>query len=241
MDELTAYIQNLIQYAGDAIFTVGKSQCILSWNLGAQELLGYSPEEIVGTPVDTLSPQDQKRLMRSMVIEVMDGGTLKNLELELTGKNGTSVTAYVTASPVRDITAEVVAVSVIAKDITDQNKLLLALIQKEKRTAHLEALVQALTTVSHHIRNAAAVILAKAEVSREQDGLKDYHELTRICQRETRRITAVIDSLQEMISEAQDKDVDVRTAELTGAPAKEVDIEARLAEKLKRIDDEFSK
>jgi len=240
MDELTTYIQNLITYAGDAIFTVGKSQCILSWNLGAQEFLGYMPAEIVGKPVDTLSPHDQKRLMRSMVLEVMDGGTLKNLELELTGKNGAVVSAYVTASPVRDITEEVVAVSIIAKDITDQNKLLLTLIQKEKRTAHLEALVEALTTVSHHIRNAAAVIMAKAELSREVDQPKTYHELTRICLRETRRITAVIDSLQEMTKEAHADDTDVKTVELVGAPAKQVDIETRLAEKLKRIDEELS-
>ncbi len=239
MDELTTYIQNLITYAGDAIFTVGKSQCILSWNLGAQELLGYAPAEIVGKPVDMLSPQDQKRLMRSMVIEVMDGGTLKNLELELTGKKGTVVTAYVTASPIRDITEEVVAVSIIAKDITDQNKLLLALIQKEKRTAHLEALVEALTTVSHHIRNAAAVILAKAEVAREIDKPKAFHELTRVCVRETRRITAVIDSLQELTKAAREQDADVKTVKMSGAPANQVDIEAHLAEKLRRIDEEL--
>jgi PAS domain S-box-containing protein len=241
MDELTAYIQNLIQYAGDAIFTVGKSQCILSWNLGAQELLGYTPEEIVGKPVDMLSPLDQKRLMRSMVIEVMDGGTLKNLELELTGKNDASVTAYVTASPVRDITAEVVAVSVIAKDITDQNKLLLALIQKEKRAAHLEAMVEALTTLSHYIRNAAAVISAKAELSGEMDRVESYRELSQTCIRETRRITAVIESLHDLIDDVRVRDAAVTTVEMSGAPSKLVDIEVRLAEKLKRIDDEFSK
>lgn len=238
MDELTAYIQNLIQNAGDAIFTVGKSQCILSWNLGAQELLGYGPDEIVGKPVDVLSPPDQKRLMRSMVLEVMDGGTLKNLELELTGKAGNAVTAYVTASPVRDITEEVVAVSVIAKDITDQNKLLLALIQKEKRSAHLEAMVESLTTLSHHIRNAAAVISAKAELAEQANDAGMYRQLPLVCRRETRRITAVIECLQELVEEGKRSESDVATVELSGAPSRLVDIEARLKEKLKRIEEE---
>jgi len=223
MESIDKYLQNLVKYAGDAIFTVGKTQTILSWNLGAEDLFGYTAEAIIGKGVDLLSPYENKRMMRSLVVEAMEEGTLKNLECELIHHNGRTVSVYLTASPIRDANENMVAVSIIAKDVTDQNKLLLTLIEKQKRQAHLEALVQSLTTISHHIRNAAAVISTKAEVSKEQDHLESYRALATICLKETRRISAVIDSLNDM----------VRDVEESGS-----DIETRLHERLKNMDEE---
>lgn len=238
MDNIHRYFDNLIQNAGDAIFAVGKTQTILFWNRGAEELLGFKPAEIVGKNVDVLSPYENKRQMRSMVVEVFEEGTLKNLECELTNKDGRIAAVYVTASPVYDENENVVAVSVIAKDVSDQNKLLLTLIEKEKRAARLEALVQSLTTISHYIRNSAAVVSAKAEVSRQIDELKTYRELVAICLKETKRIVAVIESLNDMVREVGKRDEKIETAEMAGAPSLVIDIEERLKERLKKMDEE---
>lgn len=238
MESIDKYLQNLVKYAGDAIFTVGKTQTILSWNLGAEELFGYTAENMMGKGVDILSPYDNKRMMRSLVVEAMEEGTLKNLECELIHQNGRTVSVYLTASPIRDANENVVAVSIIAKDVTDQNKLLLTLIEKQKRQAHLEALVQSLTTISHHIRNAAAVISAKAEVSRELDQMESYRTLVQTCIKETRRISAVIDSLNDMVREVEQNGADIETAKMSGAPSRVIDIETRLHERLKNMDEE---
>lgn len=238
MESIDKYLQNLVKYAGDAIFTVGKTQTILSWNLGAEELFGYTAESMMGKGVDILSPYDNKRMMRSLVVEAMEEGTLKNLECELIHQNGRTVSVYLTASPIRDANENVVAVSIIAKDVTDQNKLLLTLIEKQKRQAHLEALVQSLTTISHHIRNASAVISAKAEVSRELDQMESYRTLVQTCIKETRRISAVIDSLNDMVREVEQNGADIETAKMSGAPSRVIDIENRLHERLKNMDEE---
>lgn len=238
METIDKYLQSLVKYAGDAIFTVGKTQTVLSWNLGAEELFGYSSEEIIGKGVDLLSPYDNKRMMRSMVVEAMEEGTLKNLECELIHHNGRAVSVYLTASPIRDANENVIAVSIIAKDVTDQNKLLLTLIEKQKRQAHLEALMQSLTTISHHIRNAVAVISTKAEVSREVDRTESYHELVTICLTETKRIAAVIDSLNDMVREVEVTGNDIETTKMNGAPSRMIDIETALAERLKNLDKE---
>ena len=238
MDHIQKYFDNLIQNAGDAIFAVGKTQTILMWNLGAEELLGFKPQDIIVKNVDVLSPYENKRQMRSMVVEVFEEGTLKNLECELTNQDGRIATVYLTASPIRDENENVVAISIIAKDVTDQNRLLLTLIEKEKRAAHLEALVQSLTTISHYIRNSAAIISAKSEVSRQMDQPQSYHELVTICLKETKRIVAVIESLNDMVREVESRDENIQTAEMAGAPSRVIDIEARLKERLKKIDEE---
>lgn len=238
METIDKYLQNLVKYAGDAIFTVGKTQSVLSWNLGAEDLFGYTSEEIIGKGVDLLSPYDNKRMMRSMVVEAMEEGTLKNLECELIHHNGRTVSVYLTASPIRDANENVIAVSIIAKDVTDQNKLLLTLIEKQKRQAHLEALMQSLTTISHHIRNAAAVISTKAEVSREVDSLDDYRVLVRACLKETKRIAAVIDSLNDMVMEVEQSGSDIETTKMNGAPSRVIDIETRLADRLRKLEEE---
>lgn len=238
MESIDKYLQNLVKYAGDAIFTVGKTQTILSWNLGAEDLFGYTAEAVIGKGVDLLSPYENKRMMRSLVVEAMEEGTLKNLECELIHQNGRTVSVYLTASPIRDANENMVAVSIIAKDVTDQNKLLLTLIEKQKRQAHLEALVQSLTTISHHIRNAAAVISTKAEVSKEQDSLDSYRTLATTCLKETRRIAAVIDSLNDMVRDVEETGSDIETARMNGAPSRVIDIEERLRERLKNMDEE---
>jgi PAS domain S-box-containing protein len=238
MESIDKYLQNLVKYAGDAIFTVGRTQTVLSWNLGAEELFGYIAEDIIGKSVDLLSPYDHKRMMRSMVVEAMEEGTLKNLECELIHQNGRSVSVYLTASPIRDANENVIAVSIIAKDVTDQNKLLLTLIEKQKRQAHLEALMQSLTTISHHIRNTAAVISAKAQVSKELDKIESYRELSSVCLTETKRIVAVIEALNDMVVKVEKSGEDIETKHVNGAPTEMIDIEERLKERLKNIDKE---
>jgi PAS domain S-box-containing protein len=195
------YLKNLILFAGDAIFTVGKTQCIATWNQGSQDLLGYRADEIIGQPVDMLSPDDNKRLMRAMVIEAMEGDALKNLECELNGKNG-KVAVYVTASPIKNEFMDIIGVSIIAKDITDQNRLIQAFIQQEKNHSHLKGLIETLTTLNHHIRNAVASISLKAEVCRQFDHVEEYRELTETCVRQSKRIAAVLESLHQVVVHA---------------------------------------
>ncbi|MBL7961402.1 hypothetical protein JNL27_14305, partial [bacterium] len=110
----------------------------------------------------------------------------------------------------------------------------------QKRQAHLEALMESLTTISHHIRNAAAVISAKAEVSREVNQIDTYRTLVSTCVKETKRIAAVIDSLNDMVREVGQSGDDIETTKMNGAPSKVIDIESRLKERLKKIDEEKS-
>ncbi len=233
------YLKNLIQYAADAIFTVGKTQCVMTWNAGAEELLGYKAHEIIGQPADVLSPEGNKRLMRMMVIETMEGDALKNLECELNGKNG-KVAVYVTASPIKNEFMDIVGVSVIAKDITDQNRLIQMFIRQERNHAHLRGLIETLTTLNHHIRNAVAAISLKAEVCRQLDRVEEYRELTQTCVRQSKRIAAVLESLHEVVKRAQRLDEDVKTVDVGGSPSPQLDIENNLESRLKAIDEEFA-
>ncbi len=227
--------ESIVQNAGDAIFVIGKTETIAYWNRGAEELLGYSQSDILGKSADILSPFEDKRFMRAITIQVIEEGVLKNLESELVKKDGRTISAYLTASRITDANENVIGVSIVAKDVTDQNRLLIHLIDQQRRAGQLEALVRSLTTISHYVRNAAAVISARAEISREIDSVESYQKLVDTCLHETRRIVAVVVSLNDMVKEVEKSGDSMDTVEMTGAPTLLFDIEARIQEHLKKI------
>lgn len=55
----TAHLAAIVESSDDAIFSKSTDAVILSWNLGAQRLYGYTPEEAVGRPVAMLAPPER--------------------------------------------------------------------------------------------------------------------------------------------------------------------------------------
>lgn len=228
IDNVEHYLESLVRYAGDVIFTVGSEKCILSWNIGAEEILGYPRDEIIGKSVNVLSSPNEPGQMSELTEEVLTGGgdVMKNLDLHLRAKNGDLVDVYVTASPIMDEKKNVRGVSVIAKDVTDQNRLIYELVKKEKNDARIEALKETLSTISHHINNATASIVTMAELCKRMPDEKNVTILIDLVMLKSRTIAAVIRSLNKVVER-----MDFRTIEYGGAPTFLLDIE----EEMKRI------
>ncbi len=103
----------------DAIMSWSADGTLLSWNEGAEAILGYSAEEILGNSVSVLMPPgdaDWKELTRAVAAgeKVLNQGTVRR------HRNGTMIQVAVTCSPMRDESGQVTAVSCIARDIRHQ-------------------------------------------------------------------------------------------------------------------------
>ena len=104
---------------------------ITSWNKGAEQIYGYSAEEILGKKVSILEPDHLKGKIKQFVEKIKQGEKVKNYETVRLKKDGTSVNVSLTLSPVLDDSGRVIAISVIARDITERIKAEKSLVKAE--------------------------------------------------------------------------------------------------------------
>lgn len=106
-----------------------------------------------------------------------------------------------------------------------------------KQVAHLsqiQAVGQTLVTLAHHINNATQAISGMAQLCQTDDtNLHHHHQLAKISLTQSRKITAVIDVLQNMVDR-----MDLKTSDYAGTPDKMFDIEPELQERLAKIENE---
>jgi len=93
---------------------------IRTWNPGAERLYGYHRHEAVGLPGLSLVPESRHDDARMAIDCVLAGEPVQLFEIDARRKDGVLVPVAVDLWPVRSRSGEVVAVSVIACDLTEQ-------------------------------------------------------------------------------------------------------------------------
>jgi len=122
--ETKEYYENLVGNAGDAIISVDRDHRIVTWNLGAERLYGYSRSEAIGRELmHLLGGPDKGREIDDVVTEAFSSGGIRTYEAERYKKSGGKVYVAVTASPLRDGRGEIIGLSGIHKDITARKRL----------------------------------------------------------------------------------------------------------------------
>ncbi|MFQ5798805.1 MAG: PAS domain-containing protein, partial [Bacteroidota bacterium] len=117
------YLQNLVQYSGDAIISIDRNATILFWNRGAEEIYGYRPQEVIGNSLFMFDPPEIRAEHKRLIQRVFRGESVRNLEQQRLRKDGQPIWVSATLSPVKDASGRVLGVSAIVTDIT-QRKLL---------------------------------------------------------------------------------------------------------------------
>ena len=114
-DRLTAFI-------GDAKISKDLGGVITSWNKGAEQMFGYSAEEIVGQPVTVLIPSDRLDEEYAILQHVRRGDQVDNFETVRRCKDGSLINVSLTISPIKGAEGKVVGAVKIARDITRQKR-----------------------------------------------------------------------------------------------------------------------
>ena len=113
----------IIESSEDAIFSKTPDGVITTWNPGAEKLYGFTAAEACGRRIGELIipdhlPEDEMGVIR----QVLSGQPVKHYETERRRKDGMLVTVSLSASAIRDSEGHTVAISVIARDITDRKR-----------------------------------------------------------------------------------------------------------------------
>jgi diguanylate cyclase (GGDEF)-like protein/PAS domain S-box-containing protein len=136
----------VIESSADSIIRAGLDNTILSWNKAAERTYGYTADEAIGRPVSLIVPPDCAEELRRLTERVHHGASVQSHETVCVRKDGARLNVALTLSPVRDRDGKTVAMSTIARDITQRKQAEEALresIEKlERRTHQLKVLTE---------------------------------------------------------------------------------------------------
>lgn len=115
-------ISAIIASSEDAIIGITLDGTITSWNEGAQRIIGFAPEEVLGQSVYLMIPENYQIEENSLLERVRKGELVKHYETVRIHKNGKLIDISVTLSPILDSNGIVVGASKITRDITERKK-----------------------------------------------------------------------------------------------------------------------
>jgi len=76
---------------GDSSLTLDPRLNVVAWTSGAQEILEYAPEEILGRPVFVLVPEDQREAVAAVMRRVAEDGRVHGFHAERLTRSGRRV------------------------------------------------------------------------------------------------------------------------------------------------------
>lgn len=131
---------NILEQVGDAIICADLDGHIKSWNKRAEELFGYSRDEVLGKPMNFIYPQSSNEFLAHKVMEPLLIHGKHTLESQLRHRDNQRFDALVSLSLERNSMGDVTGVICCCTDISRQRRAELRERSAEQRLAfHLRA------------------------------------------------------------------------------------------------------
>ncbi len=179
--------RDLFENANDGIYILDRRGCILSLNRKAEELTGYTLEEIGGQSYTLLVPPGRERQKaRRAFLKNMRGQSDKT-ELTITRKDGREVILELSTRPIWQH-GQIVGIQGIGRDITERKEL-------EKLKSDF------ISTVSHELRTPLTSIKGYVDLVLAGDVgplTLEQQEFLTIVSQNTTRLTELINDLLEI-------------------------------------------
>jgi PAS domain S-box-containing protein len=108
----------VVESSNDAIVTETLDGVVTGWNKGAEALLGYSADEIIGKNIDVMIPEPFRADAHAMLAEVGQGRSVAHHETIRRTKDERQLDVSISVSPIRSETGEIIGAAKIARDVT---------------------------------------------------------------------------------------------------------------------------
>ena len=145
-----ASLAAIVDSSTDAIISATLEGIIVSWNLGAERLYGYSDKEAIGLSVTLLAPPDHPDEIPTILEKIRRGETIAAYDALRMRKDGTLVDVSLTVSPVRDSTGKIIGASAVARDISDRKKFEERIKQYSKKLAQSNRELDNFASIAAH-------------------------------------------------------------------------------------------
>lgn len=127
-DELVR-LASIVESSDDGIIGKSLTGTIMSWNVGAEKIYGYSATEVKGRSIEILAIPSRPNEISQILANIGAGATIDHYETLHLRKDGKQIDVSLTISPIKDATGVITGVSTIARDISDSKRVEKALEQ----------------------------------------------------------------------------------------------------------------
>jgi two-component system cell cycle sensor histidine kinase/response regulator CckA len=163
-EEELSRLAAIVDASDDAIMSLALDGTVLTWNGGAEQIYGYSAQEMIGRNMSLIDSRGGSREEREQILEsVKRGESFRNFQTSRIRKDGRLIWISVTASPIRGRSGEVVAISSTVREITE----IRALEEQLRQAAKLESLGVLAGGIAHDFNNLLVGILGNASLVKD--------------------------------------------------------------------------
>ena len=172
-------VQGVTDYA---IYMLDADGIVTNWNVGAERIKGYAPDEIIGKHFSLFyTPEDRERGEPQKTLQAAIANGNAEREGWRVRKNGEIFWASIVIDPIRGDAGEIIGFAKVTRDLTERQKVQAeldaareALFQAQK----IEALGQLTGGVAHDFNNLLTAVLGSLELGRRQ--ISDERQLNLI-------------------------------------------------------------
>ncbi|NBD36754.1 MAG: PAS domain S-box protein [Chloroflexi bacterium] len=132
-EEVRARMAAIVESSSDAIIGKTLDGIITSWNTGAEQIYGYTAEEVIGEHICIISPPDCHDEIADILTKIQQGQRVHNLETERVRRDGQIIPVALSVSPIRNAKGKIIGASTIARDIRQRKAAEQALREAEQR------------------------------------------------------------------------------------------------------------
>jgi len=176
--EANAQLATIVNTSADAIISMSLDGTVRSWNPGAERLLGYTSDEMVGTSERILFPDKADAEFREKYDHLRHGQSVLR-DTVRRHKDGTLVDVAIHAAPLFGKEGRIIGVSAVMRDITErklsEDRLRLVMRELSHRTKNLLAVIMSM--VRQTARSSSDIAMFQHRLSQRLHALAGSHDL----------------------------------------------------------------
>lgn len=219
LHDLNERLAAIVESSDDIIASKDLNGVITSWNSGAERVLGYTADEVVGKHVSIFMPGELVEDMPRILEKIRRGESVEHYHTKRRRKDGTIIDVSLTVSPIRDVTGKIIGASKIGRDITREKAIEAERLEAERRKDEFLAML------AHELRNPLSSINNAAQLLGRLETEEDLVWAKDVVLRQVRHLARLIDDLLDVSRISRGK-IGLRREELTLTPIVSSAVEA---------------
>lgn len=199
LKERLSFLESILDDSHDVIIAGDMQGHVVEFNKGAELLLGYKKEEIIGKPIDILyfNPADRQELVKIME----EKGVVVDHDIKSRSKTGQLIQMSTTMSYLRDEKEHIIGTIGIAKDIRTRKQLEKQRVIKSLTYSILLLLIVGITIIVTYVIATSSNI--SGETSLLKNELKEYKD-------RSNQLETVLNQTKKQLTEAQQKSYELK-------------------------------